>query len=364
MKIKVNSAELVRYNANNRGASAPDCVKRAISLAFDLPYSEVAKLLNAKMKEKRKRFWNIPPVYSEVVYDLGGKPFVEQQGAVTVSEFADTIADPNKAYVMEVGKNLGKTTHLVCVRDGKVWDSWDSRDWYVGKVSEVGEGVQRKQVTDIKDNLEAIAKENVYPTLSTQLVDYMHKKDWEGRYEYSLRIRDYTLKTVTKLTLYGDGYLKDRVYNIQINLTIEPTMTDEEAAQFIRKMGKQRMYDRLWAINEQEKKLVEEAQLRHEIAKSGGEQANMKYWLDGREQKFYNTLPGWFKALITFLFIENPDQYHDSYTVKFKKHPKDDLHPDEKSFTLTGYTASELRDKIERYGKTFEIDGIDYHYDY
>ena len=35
----VNSASLVRYNANNRGISTGDCVKRAISYAFNKSYN-------------------------------------------------------------------------------------------------------------------------------------------------------------------------------------------------------------------------------------------------------------------------------------------------------------------------------------
>ena len=64
---QVNSATLEKYNANNRGKSVDDCVKRGISLAFDLPYAEVGKILNAKMKELRKSAWNIQPVFEPVI---------------------------------------------------------------------------------------------------------------------------------------------------------------------------------------------------------------------------------------------------------------------------------------------------------
>ena len=48
---KIESAELVRYNANSSGKMSPDCVKRALSLAFDVPYSQIAKMLNEEMKK-------------------------------------------------------------------------------------------------------------------------------------------------------------------------------------------------------------------------------------------------------------------------------------------------------------------------
>ncbi len=95
--MKVYSAQLERYNANSRGKSVSDCVNRAISLAFDTPYSEVNKLLNQKMKEKRESSWKISSVYGKVIEDLGGRELdvaSEMPSGLTVAEFVDDYAMP------------------------------------------------------------------------------------------------------------------------------------------------------------------------------------------------------------------------------------------------------------------------------
>ena len=51
--MKISSATLVDYNANDRGNYAPDCVKRAISMAFSKQYSQVAKDLRKAQAEVR-----------------------------------------------------------------------------------------------------------------------------------------------------------------------------------------------------------------------------------------------------------------------------------------------------------------------
>ena len=45
--------KLIYYNANTHNVHSGDCVKRAISLAFNLDYEYIAKLLRQKAKELR-----------------------------------------------------------------------------------------------------------------------------------------------------------------------------------------------------------------------------------------------------------------------------------------------------------------------
>lgn len=54
MKRLIYSANLIRYNANTSGKNTEDCVVRSISLAFDVPYTQVRKELNAILKENRR----------------------------------------------------------------------------------------------------------------------------------------------------------------------------------------------------------------------------------------------------------------------------------------------------------------------
>ena len=65
----ITSADLIRYNANPRHTDTGDCTKRALSLAFDMPYSQVSKELNGianEMNESRDHYdyfkYNSPSV--------------------------------------------------------------------------------------------------------------------------------------------------------------------------------------------------------------------------------------------------------------------------------------------------------------
>ena len=69
--VNIFSAELTKYNANNRGTSTQDCVKRALSFAFNIPYIKISQELNAKMKELRADSYKTSRVYEYVILDHG-----------------------------------------------------------------------------------------------------------------------------------------------------------------------------------------------------------------------------------------------------------------------------------------------------
>lgn len=365
MKIKVQSATLNKYNANSGGRSSPDCVKRAISIAFDLPYVEVSKLLNAKMKEKNRQFWNIEPVYQPVIQDLGGSSFEwvqNKEGSPkypTVDEFADDYAEPGKTYILEVGKKAPRSTHLVTIRNKEIWDSWDCRQWEVCKVSELSDSVSHKEITNIKDSFEDLFENVVQDALQGQAVAFLNKHGYEN-YTFGLntyKFNNYRIDTVWKLTLPEKSIVPKRIYNIRVNLVFEPTMTEGEAVNYINKVGKQRMYDRLWTIDKNEASLKEEAEMRQA---AGVE--NTRMILTKEEDRFLNTLPGWARALITWVDVDQPGKYSDSYQITMWTLPDDTLH-EKMKFRLRAYNADEIREYLDVYKKSFEIEGIDY-YDY
>ena len=367
MHVQVNAAELEKYNANNRGKSSPDCVKRAISLAFDYPYYKVAQLLNAKMKEMGRSEWNILPVYKEVIKDLGGSSMKRMDpNNITVAEFVDNYADPNKRYMLVVGKEPDKHSHIVCIRDNKIWDSWDCSEWYIYSIAEV-DGTGFKAVTDIKDEIPELASKIAVPYIQSELIKFMNKKAWEGTLDVKLSIKtSYTVMTRWTVVMTDTDIIpKIRTYKFEIGLTIEPTMTYEEADQYIRQVGKQRAYDRMYAIFQEEKKLVEEADFNRRAAAQDGEKRSpwFEQSLDGREERFYRSLPGWARPLVVHLRIQYPGLNPDSYAVRMNKLPNDTSHPNRKAFTLYGYNSDEIRESLNRYKDTFEIEGIDYYRD-
>ena len=367
MKVSVKSATLEKYNANNRGKNVGDCVKRSMSLAFDLSYTEISKLLNAKMKELRKHAWNTKTVFETVAKELGGTSFIKNDDpTLTVEEFADNIADPNRVYLLLVGKKYGQTSHLVCIRNKTIWDSWDCREYIVTSVSTVGEHVRQKEFTDIKEHLIELQDDYAHPILFDEMEKFMHKRMMEGEVTYSHSIKAYTINTKWVLKMEPDEIIsKQRIYNFSISLPFEPTMTVEDAIKFIQTTGKTRMYDRMYAIYNEEKKLVEAAKIQQKMSENAEQKSKyFETFMTDQERRFYNSLPGWAKAIIYRLRVDRPGQYFNSYEIDINKLPGDNLHPGKEQFTLEGYTADEVKGKLDHYKRTYEIDGMDYYYDY
>lgn len=114
-------AEWVYYNPNPNGQKIGDCVVRAISAAIEKDWDTVYTGLTFQgfvLKDMPSSNY----VWGEY---LRSKGFERQSipntcpSCYTVEQFADD--NPEGVFV------LGTGTHAVCVRDGCVLDSWDSR---------------------------------------------------------------------------------------------------------------------------------------------------------------------------------------------------------------------------------------------
>ena len=89
MKKYIESADYIYYNANSRGKDTRDCVKRALSMAFDVSYDEISKELLSTARRLQKSQWNVYSVFNEVIKQHGGKEHPKLSQPLTVSEFVD-----------------------------------------------------------------------------------------------------------------------------------------------------------------------------------------------------------------------------------------------------------------------------------
>ena len=87
--MQIDSADLVRYNANNRGTRTGDCTARAISLAFNIDYSKARKALNDSAKEHRYWEYNSQGNCEKVIRELGGGDIIKTQTKIKVDNFVD-----------------------------------------------------------------------------------------------------------------------------------------------------------------------------------------------------------------------------------------------------------------------------------
>ena len=109
------------YNPNPAGRMVGDCSVRAVSAALDLSWDEAFDLLAHNARE----MCDMPSSDAVIGSVLRQHGFVRSiipsscPDCYTVGDFAADFA--RGTYVLGTGQ------HSVCVRDGVIYDSWDSR---------------------------------------------------------------------------------------------------------------------------------------------------------------------------------------------------------------------------------------------
>lgn len=342
--IRTYSAQLVEYNANDRGNYAPDCVKRALSMAFSVPYGEIAKELRAAQKKHNQEHhthyeWNQSPVYEHVIRAHGGseKQKTDSPGQ-TLAEFADTHSG---TYLVTTGRTSNSSNHIVCVIDGEVFDSWDSLDQKVVAFYKVeGEHKPKSGIKDRFPELIAYAIELVDRTVQFRLKKFKlddvfdHEDTTESVRGFAFQIHCYLQSTE----------FEDYLAEIAITYALSPTTTYDEAIEYINKITSTRVYDRLYAVRDRVKELREARE--YEAGGELPERAGHVFITNGQENRFYRSLPEWVKRRLTYLNVYEPGQYSNSYSISFIPLPGD---PDSSDVELEGYTSDEVKDRIKRY---------------
>lgn len=341
----VYSAEFIRYNANAAGRSTGDCVKRALSLAFDVPYNEMAKELIAKMKELHQEQWNIRYVYEKVIKAHGGSDEAPTPDPMMkLSEFADTIGKKG-TWLVATGSKPNRSNHIVCIIDGTIYDSWDSTEEYVVRYHSV-KNAPKRQFTgfDVMNYREEI--ENTVSEIGTKLVQkypwYEYLRSLDAKFT-TFRDNKYKCNIRCKLVLKARPYFDEgTTYNFEFAVVFTPSTTDDDAHKIIISTVKTRMYDRLYSINQLERK-------KEEAFQAGGT-TKMDRWMSPLDERFYNSLPGRLQGIIVYVDVDRPGRYSDSYSVRVK--PQHGEH--DESIRLYAPDAAEMKELIEHYVETGE----------
>lgn len=124
------------FNPHPKGKFVGDCVKRALVKGLEIEYTEVSKLLleisrplNAPIRERNRMLgYNYYHEY-EFSHSSVWKPVLEGHGYETIPVLGFyTVAE--MALKLKKYSNVIVTTnsHMVCIRDGVIYDSWDSRN--------------------------------------------------------------------------------------------------------------------------------------------------------------------------------------------------------------------------------------------
>jgi hypothetical protein len=133
VKLKNGDHRWKEYNPNPLNRKTGDCTLRAYCAAFNVSWEEAFDEASKVAKEMGYILDN-PNVVKKVVEETYGakqdpkytKKTVKSKDRITVNEFA--LTHPYGIYVLHV------RSHLVTIRDGEYWDSWDSGDKKVDEV--------------------------------------------------------------------------------------------------------------------------------------------------------------------------------------------------------------------------------------
>lgn len=355
---RVQGARLVRYNANSAGNNTGDCVKRALSLAFDMDYNELSKLL--REESKRTEFaWNSPLVYRGIARQLGaGKfQFVLKDESQTVENFIDDHCQTG-TWLLETSRTPDSAaTHICCVIDGTLYDSWESQNYYVDAYSKV-DIAERRPFTDIQDHMNDLSsrfKDYILQELNRYIEQYAKKgAEWAQQFSYEVRYfvpDDYQCLCRIGCTIDPVSYCESpKKFYLKFVGVLHPTDTLEQADEILKKTAKTRVYDRLWTVNDLQKKLKETYE---EEQKRGG--AIKTYTLGNHKlaEAFYRSMPAWARAACRQVYVDRPGQYSDSYDVELQE-------PDGEIIHFYAPTADDLRKELRMYHDSGSIPGRDY----
>lgn len=136
-------AGFVRYNANDKQRNVGDCVARSISFATEQDYNTTLHKLQQLARNLGYDSYRNTRVFKAMMNTLGLREQKIADMAIDVASFCED--HPEGTYLLLVGKNAGDTSHVVCISNGDVYDSWDSQKQLIAsywQVSSSGNTIQ------------------------------------------------------------------------------------------------------------------------------------------------------------------------------------------------------------------------------
>jgi len=371
---KITSADWVSYNANTRGTRTGDCTARAISLAFNKDYTATRKLLNDSAKTHYNWNYNTHDNCIKVIRELGGGNLNSNTERVSVGSFADTHT--SGTFIIWCSKDgiTHKGNHLVTIIDGKIYDSWDSRKYFVKGYWTISAGVQGKDLNDIRPLL----KEKFITTkdinwyndyagkLFDRIIDNNKKikkiKETAGYDIYiqfeilKIKMVDYTFSmSYTIDVTYNTPNIKPQQFKGKVVVAFNPTMKPDQLDEYFNK----RFYDKFYSFIYDVVVKIADTCEGYELVKNSNKEQNNLYFYDAGEEKSFNALPYWVRSLATSFTSERPDRFFgkrsDSVRLRMYRAPFDkDYDPSKTNdkIEFDAYDMSELREILQHYKET------------
>lgn len=353
MKNNIYAAR-IRYNANTRGASVGDCVKRSLTIAYSMDYDQVAAELN-RINRNSYHFeegYSKEPVFRKFI-EARGDHFQAIHGDLpTVEEFCEQ--HPSGVYLLLVSKSKAtNTSHMVAVVNGDYYDSWGSGNWYVQRYAVVKSGKSDTYEIDYEACLSELSSfEQAYvEELQKKCPDCMHlsiRSVTQDRYEPDTG-------TITLKCLYGSKeelpsalrWYADRYAGHQIVIKFNPRLSREENIATLQKKLKQKTYDWVYTLRKeiQDNFAAEKLQPHPDFVGSKIDLMNV---------------PEWARPHITDFYDNGSDYYGARFDVAMEALPGD---PRAKVSPIVLFRSDTLRE-LKKHLEWYKNDFIRFDYDY
>lgn len=332
---------LIKYNANIRSKNVGDCVKRGISLAYNKPYSEVEKDLNAKKREYGASAWNVPYIFERVMNDYSDGELIkmtEYNQHTSVEEFAET--HPDGIYIVLCGETYNNVSHMCVVMNGDVYDSWNSLNYIVVRYYLISEShVSTHTITpDEMNTYTEIAEERVAENL----------KDISDKYNLGMGALSFATSVMDSTKFALGLYARtreDEEYDVkQVDYYVfSPRMTSDECIEYVNKRTDELTKKFISAI----RKAIKE----HEEELGFGDEPMSHFNAEG--QRLLAKLPAWCRNRVLDLRMERGfwDARNVEYYVGMKPLPND---PDQSKVRFHADNLADLKYIINEYKKSFE----------
>lgn len=271
--MNVFSAEWKEYNANSKDENIGDCTARSISAAYRMDYDEVHTLLLRMKKKLNVSSYRNQLVSRSLIEELGFEQRSEFDYDKTVNEFADE--HPSGTFIVFCRETPNeRSSHAVAIINGRVIDSWDSRDWLIeivytihsqDKFSEDDEPFRELSgvsifngfADDLDKYLYRISAKNPYMEI---FVDYSSAEFHDDEYKISMTV----FYTYDKLWRDFEDFAtamvpstKGKSYYVPVKIGYNLAKSEEyNSVQLLKKL-KQKLYDMLYNKSDKIKKKIQ-----------------------------------------------------------------------------------------------------------
>lgn len=377
----VESSELVTYNANNRGTNTGDCTARAISLAFNMEYRQARQALNQSVRDNWRMDWsyNSHENVKKVIKNLGGgsiNDISEVVPAMTVNDWVDKHNSGTYIIWCSSIPNKRKNLHLVTAINGKLYDSWDCRNYYVLGYWTITSGITGDDISDIGEYVTNFFKSrdldgyieyfnSVFDTLINKnrklkkLADQYHVDIDIDLHLDRIQYTGYTIKFTYTITFGIPAYnVSNQQYTSKFGITFKPTMKVDEVEPFFDNTFASKFSSSIYTVVNTIEDICEGYELTSDTETSSELSDGLGMWFySNREKKSFNSLPYWVKKLATHFSADFSPWAEFSDRIRLTmKMPKFDIEyvPGEyhERRYFHAYTMDDLKRGLEEYKKT------------